>query len=178
MTNYQAIMKMHPKQMSGFLDQVYLTGLNTGMYAAKHNDDSVLDDNPFDMTWLAAEAEKATTLGSSDAGDGYMLRALTKAVFRSAGIKRYEKPQKITEIKVVEVEALPNHELLLQFNTGETRVFDFKPLLTYPAFSPLADHDLFESISLDMGVPVWMNGEIDIEPSYLYEWSIPEVYSS
>lgn len=178
MTNYQAIMEMPPKHMADFLDQVYLTGLNTGMYAAKQNDDRVLDDNPFDKIWLAAEAEKATTLCSSDVGDGYMLRALTKAVFRSAGIKRYEKPQKITEIKVIEVEALPNHELLLQFNTGETRFFDFKPLLTYPAFSPLADHNLFESISLDMGVPVWMNGEIDIDPSYLYEWSIPEAYSS
>ncbi len=83
MTNYEAILKIMPEQMERFLDQVYLTGLNTGMYVAKHNDDSVLDDNPFDATWLAAEAEKATALVLADDGDTYMLNALTEAVIRS-----------------------------------------------------------------------------------------------
>ena len=93
MTNYEAILRMMPKQMERFLDQVYLAGLNTGMYAAKHDDDRVLDDNPFDTIWLAAEAEKATAVGFADDGDEYMLNALTVAVLRSAGICQQQKPQ-------------------------------------------------------------------------------------
>lgn len=93
MTNYESILKMIPEHMERFLDQVYLAGLNTGMYATKNNDDSVWDDNPFDAMWLAAEAEKATAVGFADDGDEFMLNALTGAVFRSAGICTQWKPQ-------------------------------------------------------------------------------------
>ena len=89
-TNYDAIIKMQPDHMEHFLDQVYLTGLNTGMYVATNDDDSVLDDNPFDATWLAAEAEKATALVVADDGDMYMLNALTEAVVRSVEASRRE----------------------------------------------------------------------------------------
>lgn len=92
-TNYDAIIKMQPDHMEHFLDQVYLTGLNTGMYAATNDDDSVLDDNPFDATWLVAEAEKATAVGFVDDGDEFMLNALTEAVLRSAGICTQWKPR-------------------------------------------------------------------------------------
>lgn len=49
--------------MENFLDQVFLTGLNTGMHAATLNDTpevqaELLDRNPFDLAWLSAEAEK------------------------------------------------------------------------------------------------------------------------
>ena len=80
MTNYEAIIKMIPERMEHFLDQVYLAGLNTGMYAATHEDDSVLDDNPFDSRWLSEQAEAATALGFAEDGDGYILNALTEAV--------------------------------------------------------------------------------------------------
>lgn len=93
MTNYEAILRMMPEQMERFLDQVYLAGLNTGMYAANSHDDNVLDDNPFDAIWLVAEAEKATAVGFADDGDEFMLNALTGAVFRSAGICTQRKPR-------------------------------------------------------------------------------------
>lgn len=150
-TNYDAIIKMQPDHMERFLDQVYLAGLNTGMYAAKNDDDSVLDDNPFDASWLEAEAEKATAVGFADDGDEYMLNALTKAVLRSAGIMEDKKAVELTKVKVVEVKALPDHMLWLRFNTGEEKVFDFKPLLTYPAFAPLVDPEIFNDVSLDHG---------------------------
>ena len=86
MTNYEAILSMIPERMEHFLDQVYLAGLNTGIYAANSQDDSILDDNPFDAVWLAMEAEKATTVGFADDGEVYMLNELTAAVLRSAGI--------------------------------------------------------------------------------------------
>lgn len=86
MNNYAAILAMTPERMEQFLDQVYLAGLNTGMYAATHNDDSVLDNNPFDATWLLSDAEDATAKGFDETGDEYMLKALVQAILQSAGI--------------------------------------------------------------------------------------------
>ena len=37
MNNHEAIVAMSPDRMEQFLDQVYLAGLNTGMYAATHD---------------------------------------------------------------------------------------------------------------------------------------------
>ena len=86
MNNYEAIRNMTAEQMESFLDQVYLTGLNTGMYAARHEEDEeILDINPFDTTWLMSPAEKATA-AVADEEDGYLLDALMESVLRSAGI--------------------------------------------------------------------------------------------
>lgn len=90
MTNYESILKMVPEHMERFLDQAYLAGLNTGMFAAKYDEDSVLDDNPFNAIWLATEAEEATALVVADDGDMYMLNALTEAVVRSVEASRRE----------------------------------------------------------------------------------------
>lgn len=85
---------------------------------------------------------------------------------------RLMKSKKIySEIKVIEVKALPDHMLWLRFNTGEEKVFDFKPLLTDPAFAPLVDPEIFNDVSLDHGVTIWNNGDIGIAPSYLYNSS-------
>ena len=86
MNNYTAILAMTPERMEQFLDQVYLAGLNTGMYAATHDDDTVLDNNPFDATWLSADAEEATAKGFDETGAEYMLNALVQAILQSAGI--------------------------------------------------------------------------------------------
>lgn len=86
MTNYEAMQSMSPKQMEDILDQVYLAGLNNGMYAARQDDDSILDTNPFDLRWLKKSAEKATRFETDKEGDDYMLCALCEAIFRNAGI--------------------------------------------------------------------------------------------
>ena len=65
---------------------IYLAGLNTGIYAARDEDDESLDSNPCNGFWLAAPAEKATEFGSDEEGDAYMLSALVKAIFKNAGI--------------------------------------------------------------------------------------------
>ena len=90
MNNYTAILAMTPERMEQFLDQVYLAGLNTGMYAATHDDDTVLDNNPFDAAWLGADAEEATAKGFDETGDEYMLNALVQAILRSAEITEPE----------------------------------------------------------------------------------------
>ena len=90
MNNHAAIISMAPERMEQFLDQVYIAGVNTGMYAASHNDDNVLDDNPFNAAWLAAPAEKATAEGFDETGNEYMLNALVAAILRTAGISPEE----------------------------------------------------------------------------------------
>lgn len=86
MTNYEAIIRMTPERMEQFLDQVYLTGLNNGMYVAKHDDDEILDLNPCDDCWVAALTKEVTEFGFDEEGDEYMLYALVEAIFRNAGI--------------------------------------------------------------------------------------------
>ena len=86
MSNYEAIQSMSPEQMEDILDQIYLAGLNNGMYAARQDDDSILDTNPFDLHWLSEPAEKATRFETDEEGDDYMVCALCEAIFRNAGI--------------------------------------------------------------------------------------------
>lgn len=91
MDNFDAIKRMDKVQLEAFLDQVYLTGLNTGMYAAALPSDSdeqadILDRNPFSEAWLSSEAEQATLGTIAEDGDEYILDALATAVLRSAGI--------------------------------------------------------------------------------------------
>lgn len=71
-------------------------------------------------------------------------------------------------IKISGVKPMKNHKLWLRFNTGEAKIFDFKPLLNSPAFAPLADETVFNSVYIDYGVTVWNDGDIDIAPDLLY----------
>jgi hypothetical protein len=76
-------------------------------------------------------------------------------------------------IKISGVRPMEHYKLLIRFNTGETKIFDFEPELHYPAFSPLKDKKVFDSVYIDYGVTVWNDGEIDIAPEYLYKNGIP-----
>lgn len=75
-------------------------------------------------------------------------------------------------LKVCGVKPLDDYKLWLRFSTGETRIFDFKPLLQSPCFSPLSDINLFKGVYIDHGITTW-NDEIDICPNTLYEQSRP-----
>ena len=92
MNNFEAIKRMDKAAMEAFLDDVYVAGLNTGMYAGSLPDDcaeqnELLDRNPFDAGWLNKDAEKATLGERAEDGDSYLLDALTTSVLRSAGIE-------------------------------------------------------------------------------------------
>lgn len=75
-------------------------------------------------------------------------------------------------VRVSGVRPMKDYLLWIRFNTGEAKVFDFKPLLDAPAFQPLKDEEVFKSVYIDYGVTVWQDGAIDIAPAYLYENSI------
>ena len=72
-------------------------------------------------------------------------------------------------VKVVGIKVLSDYQLWLRFSNGESRVFDFKPLLDEPCYQPLKDYDVFRDVYIDYGVPVWCGGDIDIAPEYVYE---------
>lgn len=74
-------------------------------------------------------------------------------------------------IKVSGVRPLEDFKLWLRFSTGETKIFDVKPLLDMPVFKPLSDPEVFKGVYIDYGVTVWNDGEIDIAPETLYEQS-------
>lgn len=79
-------------------------------------------------------------------------------------------PDKKTDLlKITEVKVLPGYTLWLKFSTGEEKVFDFSSLLDAPAFLPLKDKSLFDSVRLERGFPIWNDGDIDISPEYLYK---------
>ena len=80
--------------------------------------------------------------------------------------------EKTPVIKVSGIRPMENHLLWIRFNTGEAKVFDLKPLLDTPAFAPLKDESLFRGVYIDYGITVWMDGDIDIAPEYLYQNSI------
>ncbi|MDR2591065.1 MAG: DUF2442 domain-containing protein [Oscillospiraceae bacterium] len=82
------------------------------------------------------------------------------------GIVYADKQEK--SITVISVRALDEHKLWVRFSTGETKIFDFEPLLDSGVFMVLKDKDLFDDVYIDYGVPVWCNGEIDIAPEKLY----------
>ena len=71
-------------------------------------------------------------------------------------------------LKVNGVRAMENHRLWVRFNTGEAKIYDMTPLLSQPAFLPLRDNKVFQSVFIDYGTPVWNDGEIDIAPEELY----------
>lgn len=90
MTNYEAICRMTQEQMEQFLEQVYLAGLNNGMYAARNEDDDILVKNPFENSWLTNHAEPAIEYGFDEDGEPLMSYALVEAIFRNAGISTSE----------------------------------------------------------------------------------------
>ena len=72
-------------------------------------------------------------------------------------------------ITVISARALEDYTLWLRFSTGETKTFDIAPLLSTSAFQLLSVENLFKSVYVEYGIPVWNNGEIDIAPEYLYQ---------
>jgi hypothetical protein len=68
---------------------------------------------------------------------------------------------------VTKVKALPDYFIRAQFENGETRLFDMRPYLDYPAFSALKEERVFMRAHVEHGVVVW-NDEVDLSPDTLY----------
>ena len=67
---------------------------------------------------------------------------------------------------------LDDYHLMLTFDNGEERLYDFKPNLSHKFFSQLADVRLFKSVRVVDGEIEWVTGQ-DFCPNTLYEESRP-----
>ena len=73
---------------------------------------------------------------------------------------------------VVSVRVLPEFHLELEFNNGERRKFDMRPLLLMKPWVRVATPVLFDRVQVGYGTVVWP-GEIDVAPETLYDDSVP-----
>ncbi len=104
MDNYTAIMKMSKNQLEMFLDDVYCTGLNNGMYAAEHpENDDILAEFPFNEKWLSADAEPATLCHEGEDGDGCLTDIFVESALRNAGIDISEAASETKNTKSISV---------------------------------------------------------------------------
>lgn len=75
-------------------------------------------------------------------------------------------------LDVVAVKPMRNFQLLLEFENGERRQFDMRPLLRLKPWNRISAPPIFERVRVDYGTVVWP-GEIDISPETLYDDSVP-----
>jgi hypothetical protein len=80
MNNYEAIKNLTSEQLEKFLDQVFLTGFNTGYQSLV--DPDIHDGNPFDTDWLNGEAEESHALVEDEAGEGLIIEPLVSVIKR------------------------------------------------------------------------------------------------
>jgi hypothetical protein len=73
---------------------------------------------------------------------------------------------------VVAVHAIPEFQLDLEFENGEVRRFDMRPLLKMRPWNRIAAVSVFELAHVDYGTVVWPGG-IDVAPETLYDDSVP-----
>ena len=80
MTHYEAIKNLTEEQLEKFLDQVFLTGLNTGYQSVADSD--VEDDNPFNAGWLNADIEEHPALVEDETGALLIIEPFLKILQR------------------------------------------------------------------------------------------------
>ena len=80
MKNYEAIKNLTPELLEKFLDQVFLTGFNTGYQSLV--DPDIYDGNPFDNDWVNSEVDEHPALVEDEAGESLIIEPLVKVVTR------------------------------------------------------------------------------------------------
>ena len=80
MKNYEAISKLTPELLEKFLDQVFLTGFNSGYQSLV--DPEIYDGNPFDANWLSEIVENHTNFIEDEFGESLIIEPLVKVVTR------------------------------------------------------------------------------------------------
>ena len=80
MTNREAIKNLTAGRLEKFLDQVFLTGFNTGYQSLV--DPDIHDGNPFNVDWLNEDIEEYPALVEDETGESLIIEPLVKVVTR------------------------------------------------------------------------------------------------
>ena len=78
--------------------------------------------------------------------------------------------------KVIEIRPLEDYKLWCRLSTGETKIFDFTPLLKWEMFQHLKDKTKFDTVGIsEFGCPAWIDEETGIDDlefgvSYIIEY--------
>lgn len=75
-------------------------------------------------------------------------------------------------LDVVKVKVQHDFALFLEFDNGEHRFFDMKPIMDEKPWVQLRTGNRFQAAFVDNGTVTWP-GNIDIDPETLYELSTP-----
>lgn len=73
--------------------------------------------------------------------------------------------------KVTAVKPLPDYKLLIEYETGEQRIFDVKPYIKGEWYGELIDEETFNTVRPCGTTVEWEDGQ-DIAPHELYELSV------
>ena len=76
-------------------------------------------------------------------------------------------------LEIVNAKCLDGLKMLVSFNNGEHRLFDFATIVdSYPVFAPLKDKETLKQFHISDTLE-WCNGTIDIAPEYILEHGEP-----
>ena len=76
-------------------------------------------------------------------------------------------------IEIINAKCLDGLKMLVSFNNGEHRLFDFATIVdSYPVFAPLKDKETLKQFHISDTLE-WCNGTIDIAPEYIFEHGEP-----
>lgn len=75
-------------------------------------------------------------------------------------------------LDVISVQPQPGFKLDLEFQNGERRQFDVRPLLSMKPWNRIASPALFNLVRVEYGTVVWPD-DVDIAPETLYDQSVP-----
>ena len=71
---------------------------------------------------------------------------------------------------IINVEVLPNYELLLTFDNKVKKIKDMKPYLEQGVFKKLKEEEFFNKVKISFGTISW-DDDIDMCADSLYEMS-------
>jgi hypothetical protein len=75
-------------------------------------------------------------------------------------------------LDVIKVSTQEDFKLIIEFENGERRFFDMKPLWPLKPWNRISSRKFFQNVRVEYGSIVWP-GNIDISPETLYEDSTP-----
>ena len=76
------------------------------------------------------------------------------------------------QLKITYVKPLYGGMYMVEFSTGEIKLFD-TTILKGEVFEPLKDPEILNNPKISHGVITWKNEEIDIAPEFVYEKAFP-----